>query len=79
MSARNPRGELCALCGNVAQGFATIDGDRYCHGDDERPTCYMRASNRFYGPGVAVIDGLINSTRARFPELAAAIDALVQS
>jgi hypothetical protein len=34
----------CARCGNEAAGYATIGEDRYCHGDNEQPTCYMRAS-----------------------------------
>jgi hypothetical protein len=33
----------CARCGKRATGFATINDDRYCHGDnDPEPTCYMR-------------------------------------
>jgi hypothetical protein len=32
----------CARCGKPAQGYATIANERYCHGDQERPTCYMR-------------------------------------
>ena len=34
----------CEQCGEDAKGYATIDGKRYCHGDQEQPTCYMRAS-----------------------------------
>ncbi len=41
MSVRlNPDNELCASCGKVAEGSAHIDGKRYCHGDDQRPSCY---------------------------------------
>lgn len=32
----------CARCGKPAQGYATIGDERYCHGDQEQPTCYMR-------------------------------------
>lgn len=54
MSRRND-GEPCASCGKPAQGFATIDDQRYCHGDGERPTCYMqemweRSGASAYGP-----------------------------
>ena len=31
--------ELCARCGQVAQGFAMINGKRYCH-PDAGPDCY---------------------------------------
>lgn len=34
--------DTCARCGEPAQGYANIDSERYCHGDQERPTCYMR-------------------------------------
>lgn len=34
-------GEVCVRCGNPARGFAMIDQDRFCHGDeDDSPTCY---------------------------------------
>jgi hypothetical protein len=33
----------CGRCGkDPAEGFASIDGVRYCHGDAESPTCYER-------------------------------------
>lgn len=32
--------EKCARCGMVAVGYARINDDRYCHGDDQRPSCY---------------------------------------
>lgn len=37
--------ERCARCGDVAVGFAYVDGERYCHdgGIDSSPTCYERA------------------------------------
>lgn len=38
-----PDDELCGLCGNVAAGFASVSGVRYCHGEDDSPTCYERA------------------------------------
>lgn len=33
------------MCGkDPAEGFAGVDGERFCHGDfDDSPTCYMRA------------------------------------
>jgi hypothetical protein len=34
-------GTLCRLCHCPAKGFATINGDRYCHDDDE--DCYSEA------------------------------------
>lgn len=34
----------CELCHKPATGFAFIEDNRYCHGDnDPRPTCYERA------------------------------------
>lgn len=36
----NPQGIACARCGCVAEGHAEIDGERYCHGDGRRPSCY---------------------------------------
>lgn len=33
----------CARCGNPATGYATINDDRYCHGDEPRPSCYEQA------------------------------------
>jgi len=31
----------CGRCGKPATGFAAINDQRYCHGDDdETPTCY---------------------------------------
>ena len=38
-------GGPCALCGrDPAAGFASIDDDWFCHGDDDpEPTCYMRS------------------------------------
>lgn len=40
------RSKACVLCGrDPAAGFATINGERYCHGDvDPEPTCYMEAT-----------------------------------
>ncbi len=52
--------EVCAGCGQVATGYATIDGARYCHGEDSPtfdavmhevkhgrpPTCYEQANGR---------------------------------
>lgn len=38
-----PGGELCGLCYNRARGYAFINGVRYCHGEDDSPTCYERA------------------------------------
>ncbi len=43
----NPLGtgpEKCALCGMVAVGYARINNDRYCHGDDQEMSCYEQAS-----------------------------------
>lgn len=35
---------ICARCGALATGFASIGDKRYCHGDDDpTPTCYMQA------------------------------------
>lgn len=37
---------FCAHCGNEATGFAMIDDERYCHGDEDRsPTCYELAQH----------------------------------
>lgn len=35
-------GEPCTRCSKPAAGVADINGQRYCHGDHERPTCYMQ-------------------------------------
>ena len=32
-------GEICARCGKPAEGVATINDDRLCHGE-QRPSCY---------------------------------------
>lgn len=32
----------CALCDHPAEGFASIDDRRYCHGE-QSPSCYERA------------------------------------
>ena len=38
------RDQDCKLCGaSPADGFASINDDRYCHGDDPGSTCYERA------------------------------------
>lgn len=34
----------CGRCGEAAQGYAYIDQQRYCHGEQEKPTCYMKSS-----------------------------------
>lgn len=36
----------CGLCGKPATGLASINEQRYCHGDEfsSAPSCYMRAS-----------------------------------
>ena len=42
------RDAKCGLCGNKATGLASINGQRYCHGDaDTEPTCYEKAQ---WGP-----------------------------
>jgi hypothetical protein len=33
---------VCGRCGQVARGHAQTDEVRYCHSDDERPSCYER-------------------------------------
>ncbi len=34
----------CARCGkDPVEGFAELNGERYCHGDTVGPTCYMEA------------------------------------
>lgn len=39
----------CGLCGrSPAAGWAKIVDTRYCHGDDERPSCYERAQPIYY-------------------------------
>lgn len=32
----------CVRCGKPAAGFASINGQRFCHGDLVRPSCYER-------------------------------------
>ena len=36
--SEQPAGVRCARCGETALGFATINGDRYCHADER--SCY---------------------------------------
>jgi hypothetical protein len=44
--------DACALCGrDPATGYASIGASRYCHGDDERPSCYERANFANAFPG----------------------------
>lgn len=34
--------QRCGLCGkDPAEGFASVNGVRFCHGDDDDTTCYM--------------------------------------
>lgn len=42
----------CGLCDkDPAEGFASVNGVFYCHGDDDpEPTCYMRASASMIEP-----------------------------
>lgn len=42
----NPTGVPCARCGRPAAGHAFINEDRYCHGDEQRPSCYERQLSR---------------------------------
>lgn len=40
-AALNPTRELCARCGQVAHGRASINGTSYCHpSNPDRPDCY---------------------------------------
>ena len=39
--ADNVPSETCAGCGRAAEGYARINGERYCHADDR--DCYRRA------------------------------------
>ena len=32
----------CGWCGKRAAGFATVGSVRYCHGEDDDPTCYQK-------------------------------------
>lgn len=61
----------CANCGtNPAHGFATLNGERYCHGDDDpRPTCY----ERIIAFGVPEVDVLVTmpAMRARIDKVLA--------
>lgn len=42
--ALRPPAPECARCGRVAEGFASIGGERFCHGDAHpRPSCYELA------------------------------------
>ncbi len=41
-SSLNPGGELCTRCGQPAAGAAWIGGQRFCHGDEDHPSCFMR-------------------------------------
>ena len=55
-----PDTALCAGCGQAATGYATIDGRRYCHGEDAPtaeailhalrygtpPSCYEQANGQ---------------------------------
>lgn len=43
--AENEPIETCARCGKPAEGLATIDDRRYCHGE-EIPSCYDLAQER---------------------------------
>jgi hypothetical protein len=37
----NPSRLPCARCGGTAYGYATIEGQRYCHpSNPKRPDCY---------------------------------------
>ncbi len=35
--------DSCGRCGlTPAEGYAKMGGTRYCHGDQEEPTCYVK-------------------------------------
>lgn len=45
---------MCVHCGRDAVGYATIEGDRYCHPNrhSRLPDCYRRVSVYHEEPGV---------------------------
>lgn len=48
----------CTFCGNPATGFATINDNRYCHGDDDcEPTCYESAQWAMSNPPADLLRG----------------------
>lgn len=50
---------ICGFCGNPATGLASINGRRYCHGDDDAdPTCYELEQWKRAGiePDVAIVE-----------------------
>lgn len=48
----------CARCGQEAKGSATINGDRYCHDDSQKPSCYE----------LTLWEGAITQERSRWTE-----------
>ena len=55
----------CALCGEPAKGYATVNDVRYCHGDDDpSPTCYMRVRQADMSTG-APTGGISEPTDAK--------------
>ena len=34
--------DTCGWCGKPAEGLATVGSVRYCHGEDDDPTCYQK-------------------------------------
>ena len=45
--------ELCAWCGQQASGYASANGDRFCH-EGPSPTCYEHASLMTLSPALAL-------------------------
>lgn len=67
-----PLPEVCALCGEAAEGFAMIGDKRYCHPDEGR-SCYVTAERPFLDPPGHIRDAFAELYR----EIEAAADRAV--
>lgn len=60
--------DKCARCGkDPADGYAFIGDKRFCHGDDQDPTCYMRASWERAGTPSPKVGSLVGPNRTMDP------------
>lgn len=56
--------EICARCGREAEGFATINNERYCHGD-KKPSCYEEEQRRGRSVGDMITEMKLKFSRGR--------------
>ena len=78
--ARLGDGRPCARCGETAEGFATVNDERLCHGDQQRPSCYeatlrSRSADEDLAHRLRQVDPLFTGDREAVPILPGLADA----